>query len=289
MHKSIVQMSYLTVGACSKIGARLTCGAMKKSKKNKGVEKAKSIVHEHEARLLCAKLMHSPLAAVLLQSQIEVMSDRILINCSNRTIADIWCDKCQELCQIVLDALKLPLRVLVQWPECGTSKYDIPTHTILRMSMEAPNDTARTLRVLEQVVSGSGDKDDRQLLDETMDEDEARCLVELASDRPIICNNKLANLVQQTAAEWRRTDLRRHWSDKPSEFRDNEDEAPDYLTEVKDELYKSGSIMLGYDTWLTDDVFGTFRSLFRRTSFQGATTRAVTIYSFSSKEAPIFA
>jgi hypothetical protein len=231
--------------------------------------------------------MYTPLAVVLLQSQIEVTSDRILINCSNRTIADMWCDKCEELCQIVLDALKLPLRVLVQWPECGTAKYDIPTQAILGMSMESPSDTARTLRVLEQVVSGPGDKNDRQLLDETMNEDEARCLVELASDRPIICNNKLAALVQQTAAEWRRTDLRRHWAEKPSEFQDNVDEAPDYLAEVKDELYKGGSILLGYETWLTDDVFGTFRSLFKRTHFQGTTTRAVTIYRFSALEAPI--
>lgn len=257
---------------------------MKRADKSGGLDKAKSIVHEYEAQLLCAKLLHTSFSAILLRSQIEVMNDYIIINCDNRTIADIWCDKCQELCQIILDIIKLPLRVSVRWPNCGTSDYDIPTDAILKMSVGNYNDANRTLRVLQQVVSGPGDRDDRKLLDETMNEDEARCLVELESDRPIICNNNLASLVQQTAAEWRRTDLRKHWAEKPADFRDNKDDAPDYLVEVKDRLYSSGSILLGYDTWLTDDIFGNFRSLFQLTNFQGTAARAVTIYSFEESE-----
>jgi hypothetical protein len=257
---------------------------MKKTDKSGGLDKAKSIVHEYEAQLLCAKLLHTSFSSVLLRSQIEVMNDHIIINCDNRTIADIWCDKCQELCQIVLDAIRLPLRVLVCWPNCGSSNYDIPTGAILKMSLNNPGDTSRTLRVLQQVVSGLGDRDDRKLLDEVMDEDEARCLVELESDRPIICNSNLASLVQQTAAEWRRTDLRKHWAEKPAEFTDNKDDAPEYLVKVKDRLTKDGSVLLGYETWLTDDVFGNFRSLFQLTSFQGLAARAVTIYSFEESE-----
>lgn len=257
---------------------------MKKTDKSGGLDKAKSIVHEYEAQLLCTKLLHTPFSSVLLRSQIEVMNDRVIINCANRMIADIWCDKCQELCYIVLDVIKLPLRVLVCWPNCGDSNYDIPTDAIVRMSLDNPGDASRTLRVLQQVVSGPGDRDDRKLLDDVMNEDEARCLVELESDRPIICNSNLASLVRQTAAEWRRTDLRKHWADKPADFRDNKDDAPDYLVEVKDRLQSSGSVLLGYDTWLTDDIFGNFRSLFQLTSFQGIAARAVTIYSFEESE-----
>lgn len=261
---------------------------MKESQKDNGLEEALSIVHSHEAHLLCGAFMHSAFSSALLQSRIFVTSDRILIDCCNRTVADIWCDKCVELCQIVLDTLKLPLRVVVSWLGSGELKYDIPTHKILNMTADtsSPN---RSLRVLEQVVSSQDNREDRQLLDEVMREDEARCLVELDSDRPIICSNTLATLVQQTASEWRRTDLRRHWAENPKEFQDKQDDAPGYLKEVKTALHSSGSLLLSYDTWLTDDVYGSFRSSFERVVFQGTVSRLVTIYDFASRPIPAFA